>query len=120
MLLDIDKEICMKALLLIVLIMIMGCGYSELGTQVVGQVKGIQKHNPILCDNYKVLDLSLGVMIDGVGSMSTEDKYYNIMTEEQEQTLEKATGHIVKITVDEKRFNWCINTSHISKIEIVK
>lgn len=108
--------------LLIGMLLISSCGYSSLDNESIGQVKRIHKYSPILCDPWTEVDISLGVMRNGVGSMSNEDYDLTIMNDEQAKLLAQAnsSGSLVKIKYDIKRWNWCINSNHIKSVEILK
>lgn len=98
-----------------------GCGYSGYDIETVGQVKKIVNNNPIICNGYIDVDLSLGVMRNGVGSMSNQDIWINI-TAEQAVLLKKAmeTGKLVKIVYDSKRFVFCTDSDKFAKsVELV-
>lgn len=99
-----------------------GCGYSARGTEVVGQVKRISNYTPLICPDYKMLDLSLGVMRNGVGSMSTEDALI-VIDSGQEKILKDAmeSGVLVKVVYDKKRAVFCIDSQRFAvSIEVVK
>lgn len=106
----------------IVLLLLTGCGYSVRDAQVIGQVKRVENNIPLLCDKYTDVDLSLGVMINGVGSMSSEDKWFYILNPLHEQLLIKAasSGKLVKITYDRKRWTWCVEPDWVTNVELVK
>lgn len=109
--------------LLFVALLLTGCGYSSVGNNITGQVKGVKRHTPLLCDNYIAVDLSLGVMRNGVGSMSSEDVWLQIMDKDQERELEKALviGKLVRINFDQKRFVICPDKpeKQINSIELL-
>src|SRR5579859_447764 len=48
------------------------CGNSSVGNELEGQVKKVVKRTPIFCSDYVEADVSLGVIRNGVGSMSQE------------------------------------------------
>jgi hypothetical protein len=102
--------------------MLTGCGYSSMQNETIGQVKKVVKNTPLICPDYVDADVSLGVMRNGVGSMSTEDLWFYVPDEQARQTLAQAaqTGALVKITYDVKRVTFCVSDHFVSKVELVK
>jgi hypothetical protein len=111
---------------LIMCIMLLSCGYSQRDSELIGQVKKVSNATPLFCPNYIAADLSLGVMMDGVGSMSTQDKWVVIQSRKQFEILKHAndTGAIVKITYDTKRFGGnyfvCTPPDFLTDVSIVR
>lgn len=112
----------MKYLVILGMLLVSGCGYEQLGVNTAGQVKKVIVNNPIICSAYTAVDLSLGVMRNGVGSMSTEDVYLTVVNTSDVQLLNKAveTGRLVKITYDTKRWTWCTYNKIVSKVELTQ
>jgi len=106
----------------LVLVLLAGCGYSSKDNEMVGQVKKVVKNTPIICPDFMDADISLGVMRGGSGSMSSEDVWGVITDKDQEKILREAneTGALVKIRFDVKRFAVCTGDHIISSVEIVK
>lgn len=98
-----------------------GCGYSSIHNQTIGQVKRIIINTPILCEGYVTLDLSLGVMINGTGSISDGDMYFYVPNVGDREKLKEAneTGRLVKITYDEKRITFCIEQNIVTSVEVL-
>jgi hypothetical protein len=70
-----------------------------------------------------MVDVSLGVMRNGIGSMSKEDAHYVVEDQQQIKFLKEAAenGRIVKFTFDEKRFVFCTDTDKfIKSVEYAK
>lgn len=113
----------MKTIILasVVSLSLFGCGYISRDTELVGQVKKVTNNTPLLCPDYKTADISLGVMRNGVGSMSTQDVWIVVDTT-QAEVMKAAveTGEIVKITYDMKRITFCTPHYFASKVEIIK
>jgi hypothetical protein len=106
---------------LLFMLLLVSCGMSEVGTQGVAQIKRVHNVTPLICSNHLVLDASLGVMVNGVGSMSTDD----ILVEadaNQAQELNNAAkaGKLVKITYDTRRFTWCVPEKLLKNIEVIQ
>lgn len=104
-----------------------GCGYSSRDNEVIGQVKRVVHRTPIFCDNHYDVDISLGVIKNGVGSMSNQDIWITITNPQDLQTIQTAasSGDIVKFMYDVPRFNFCLNHDHqaahlLTHVEIVK
>lgn len=101
----------MKILILIIMIIsLVSCGMSEVGTKGTVQIKRIHKITPMIaCSDYYVLDASLGIMTKGVGSMSTQDIDLTI-SKQQATELEVLLAHgksIVNVTYDTRRLTFC-------------
>lgn len=82
-----------------------GCGTSQVGNNATGQVKQVVHHTPVVCPNWDEADISLGVMRNGVGSMSTADTLMRIPDSANLALLKEAarTGVIVTVKYDSKR-----------------
>lgn len=111
----------MKYAIALALLFVGGCGYSEIGTEAVGQVKRVVNENPLICDGFTTVDLSLGVMQNGVGSMSTHDVYLTVTDLADIHALKVAaeTGKLVKLTYDEKRFTFCVHNKIVKSVTIL-
>lgn len=112
----------MKNFLLIATILAAGCGRSSVDNELTGQVKRVKKVTPIICGDYTEVDVSLGVMRNGVGSMSTEDVWLLVENADQVKLLEKAAadGAIVKVTYDVQRLVLCVPDHTLKTVEIVQ
>lgn len=108
--------------IIFVLPFLVSCGYSSVGTDMVGQVKRVMNKTPILCNDRVDLDLSLGVLRNGVGSMSSEDATATIHNPSDIELLKKAQedGSAVKVTYNLKRWTWCEDERQVTKVEILK
>lgn len=98
------------------------CGYTATNSQAVGQVKKVEKETPLLCGDWYAADVSLGVLRNGVGSMSREDAWFEITSLEQLELLRSATesGAIVKIEYDEQRAVFCRTNLIIRTVGLAK
>jgi hypothetical protein len=86
------------------------CGWSQKEVTGSGQVKKVAKVTPIVCPDYYVVDISLGVMRNGVGSMSTHDIQLFIQDKDVENLKAIAeVGGIVDFTYDERRSPNCVD-----------
>lgn len=108
----------MKQISLILLISIAGSGcfgYSAKNNELIGQVKKVISVTPLLCPDRSEVDVSLGVMRNGVGSMSHEDFLAVIEDPTVMRTLKKAaeTGSLIKVNYDTKRVVLCPHTNHV-------
>lgn len=102
-----------------------GClGHSSSGNELTGQVKRVQHKTPLLCPNYVHVDISLGTMRNGVGSMSTQDIWLWVKDEAEIGVLEKAAqnGSIVKVNYDVARGRWfdCVEKEELTRVEVVQ
>lgn len=97
------------------------CGLSAREVTGSGQVKRVIKNTPLLCPDHYMVDISMGVMRDGVGSMSThdismfiEDKFVDGLKDAAEK------GQLVEFTYDKRRASWCIDEDRLTSFKIVK
>lgn len=100
-----------------------GClGFSSKDNEVIGQVKRVKHLTPIVCMDWDMADISLGVMRNGVGSMSTQDISLWVPNKADFDLLAQAskTGQLVKITYDNARFRWCVDTEMVTKVTLVQ
>lgn len=98
------------------------CGYVARDSEMIGQVKKVYNRTQILCPDWIGADISLGVMRNGVGSMSHEDNDVLVTSKTDAALLKSAAdnGQIVKITYDSYRFYLCVPERVVTKIEILK
>lgn len=98
------------------------CGYSSADNELTGQVKRVKKVTPIVCPDYVEADISLGVMRNGVGSMSTEDVWVLVESYADIQLLDTAAeqGSLVKVRYDVKRVSMCVPDHRLTSVELVK
>ena len=98
-----------------------GCGYSSSDNEMTGQVKKVVHRTPILCFDRYDTDISLGVMRNGVGSMSTQDLWLNVPDPESVKKLKLAadTGKLVKVHYDTYRFTWCTPEETVRSVELL-
>lgn len=84
------------------------CGMSARNNELVGQVKKVVDVTPVLCGDYTMADISLGIIRNGTGSMSKEDVEV-VVNPADVVLLKKAaeTGALVKITYDIRRAAPC-------------
>ncbi len=114
----------MKAVLLLSIGMaLVSCGYAEQGSDLTGQVKKVINKTPLVCNDYVLVDLSLGVMRNGVGSMSHEDVELVVPNSEDVKLLKSASdsGSLVKITYNTKRLVFCVESNKVvTTVELLK
>lgn len=103
-------------------VMITACGYSQVESEAIGQVKKVANMTEILCSPRTDVDISLGVMINGVGSMSSQDIWLTVKDKSQIKILKEAneTGKLVKITYDVARANFCWESRELTSVELLK
>ena len=104
------------------MLLLASCGWSSWDNEAIGQVKKVQHATPIICMDYDHVDISLGVIRNGVGSMSTQDQWYYVESPADVALLKSAseTGALVKFTYGVKRFRWCVDDEMITHVELVK
>jgi hypothetical protein len=111
----------MKILILcFILLSFVSCGFTERGTKGVVQIKRIHHVTPLICSERIVLDASLGVMQNGVGSMSTQDIDITVSIE-QSKILERAveSGKLVEIKYSTRRFDFCNRYRILEEVKIM-
>jgi hypothetical protein len=100
-----------------------GClGYSQADGEAIGQAKKVTKATPIICPDYYMLDVSLGITRNGVGSMSTEDMWFTVANVADLQKMKDAveSGAIVKVRYDTVRMPICVEDHIVTAFEIVR
>lgn len=99
-----------------------GCwGHESVDNKLTGQAKKVHHNTPLICPDYYSADISLGVMRNGVGSMSTQDVEVVISAADL-PTFEKAAldGSVVDLEYNVKRLKIC-TTGHIAtNVKIVQ
>ncbi len=113
------------AIMLVVLALAMSgcsqCGHTAVGNDANGQVKKVSHETPLVCPAYTAADLSLGIMRNGVGSMSTQDQWYEVPSQEILKSLEEAanSGRLVRVTYDVWRVALCRPDHVITAVQII-
>ncbi len=113
----------MKAMTLVGCICLLSaCGYSSKGNEMIGQVKKVKQNTPLVCPDYTDVDISLGVLRGGIGSMSTQDVWAVITDKDQIAIFKQAaeSGQLVKVQYDQKRIAICTDDIFVNKVELVK
>lgn len=94
-----------------------GCfGTSSSNNTLIGQVKKVHSVTPIICGDRTDVDVSLGVIRGGVGSMSTQDMWLTVANPMAVSVLQYAADHgsIVKLTYDVERMTICWNNEEVT------
>jgi hypothetical protein len=98
-------------ILALAIVVAAGCGDASRGNAIVGQVKRIKQMTPMICPDYIEVDLSLGVLRNGVGSTSREDATLAIDPSDHATidvlTRASRSGQITHLTYDERRTSPC-------------
>lgn len=99
-----------------------GCGYESKDNELVGQVKKVVHQTPIICPDYVKADISLGILRNGVGSMSTQDVWVTIGEGADSHLLEEAarTGKLVKVNYSVKRVTFCVPDHIVTRVETIE
>lgn len=96
------------------------CGYSAKDNELVAQVKKVVKNTPILCGDYDEVDVSLGIVRGGTGSLSKEDVVFYSLPEHIKMLKQAAEGgQIVKLTYDIRRVTWCVPDHWITGVSLL-
>lgn len=111
-----------KFLFVLPCIFLAGCfGNSASDSTLIGQVKKVKHVTPLICDDRYDVDVSLGVMRNGVGSMSTQDMWLTIPAEQVAAFKAAAdSGAPVQITYDTPRMVWCWQDEWATAITLIK
>jgi hypothetical protein len=109
-----------KILPILACLALTGClGDSSRDNTLVGQVKRVHYNTPIVCGDWAEVDISLGVMQGGTGSVSIRDLYLWVPKAEDAKFLENNNGKIVKITYDIQRATFCVDNEKVTKVEVI-
>lgn len=94
------------------------CGWSGREINGTGQVKTVRLDTPIGCPDYHEVDVSLGVMRGGVGSMSTHDMTLFVPEDLVPKMKEAAAaGALINFTYDERRSAWCVPGARLTSFK---
>ncbi len=107
-----------RCTILIFALWLSGCGYSSVENEAVGQAKKIANATPLLCYDHIDFDMSLGVMRNGTGSMSTEDMWFTLQNPADAEVLKAAVakGAVVRLQYKVARVTLCIENYIITKV----
>lgn len=117
------EEIGMKKVLCVGIMMAASsCGLTARDSEAVGQIKHVIKKTPIFCPDETLLDMSLGLMRNGTGSVSQENVWIRVSTPEQEKQLRDAatSGAPVRVTYDVQRVRFCWEERETTRVELIK
>ena len=101
-----------KTSFVLVSLFLCGCGNTSVDGTLTGQAKKVTNVTPMFCSAYKAVDVSMGVMRNGTGSMSVNDEWMTIGDRVDNATidmLEKAAkdGSIIDVTFNTRRVPFC-------------
>jgi hypothetical protein len=98
-----------------------GCGYTSRDGEMIGQAKKISMRTPLICPNYYALDISLGIVRDGTGSMSTQDVWLTVydLNDLDKMKAAVAAGAIVRVHYDMRRMAICTEDYVSTGFEVV-
>lgn len=101
-----------------------GClGHTAVDNELVGQVKKVKAITPLLCPDYKIADISLGVIRNGTGSMSKEDVWVYVASDTDYKALASAagSGQVVKVVYSTRRAGFCTGEvlDDVTHVELV-
>ena len=85
------------------------CGNSAVDGDLTGQAKKVTHVTPLFCPGYVAFDVSLGVMQNGTGSMSTQDVWFTVSDSIDVDKLKSAVADamIVRVHFDTRRLPFC-------------
>lgn len=108
---------------IIPLLALSGClGNSSSDNEIMGQVKKAQHVTPMILPDYDRVDVSLGVIRNGIGSMSKEDMLLYVPNASDFAVLKRAaeTGDLVKITYSQARATLYVEKDYVTHAEIAR
>jgi len=106
----------------LLLALIGGCvnhfGWSQRGNELTGQVKKLHHYTPLICPDYDTVDVSLGIMQNGTGSMSTHDMTLYVPDQTLYRQLDdfRKSGAPANITYDVARLRWCVDEEMVTAV----
>ncbi len=112
----------MRLVTLGIALLVGGCGYSAIDGDMIGQIKTVGQSNPVVCPGYTAVGISLGILRDGTGSMSTHDVAGWVPDRSLIPALQRAkdTGAVVALTYKEYRAPICKPDFEITGLRIVQ
>jgi hypothetical protein len=110
------------AVLCMLSLMLCGCGNSAIDGELIGQAKKVTNVTPLLCPDYVAFDVSLGVMRNGTGSMSTQDVWFTVRPSVDIRLLKEAVdkGALVRVKYDRRRLAICTEDNILNAMEVVR
>lgn len=120
------KGICLKLFVFLICLtastIYLCSGTSSTDNDVIGQVKKVEHITPRFFNNYQRVELSLGVMRNGVGSMSTQDIWLYVPNQKDIDILTQAaqSGALIKIKYDHYRFRWYVEEDEVTNVTAVQ
>lgn len=92
--------------------------------ELVGQAKKIRMVTPLwssICPTYYALDVSMGIIQNGTGSMSTQDVWFTIKDTADLPAMQKAveTAAIVKMKFDTRRLAACTEDYYATGFQVI-
>lgn len=97
------------------------CGWSGMDITGSGQVKRVSKVSPMICPDYYAVDISLGVMRNGVGSVSKEDMILYLpdnMLIDMKRAAESSA--IINFVYNERRSSNCVPDARLLSFKVVQ
>jgi hypothetical protein len=97
-------------------------GHTSANNEATGQVKKVVHNTPMFCPDTVDVDMSLGVIRNGVGSASKEDIWLQVHDPALITLLEAAakTGAIVTLKYDVARYTICWKDHLVSSAALVQ
>jgi hypothetical protein len=99
-----------------------GCGNSAMDGELIGQAKKVTLVTPLICPDYYAFDVSLGIMRNGTGSMSTQDMWFTVRNAEDVRALRDAAdkGLLVKVKYNARRLPICTEPHIMTAFEVTQ
>jgi len=89
----------MRTTVMLIVLTLSACGLSSAGNELEGQVKKVIRVTPIIRPDYVIADVSLGVLRNGVGSLSKEDVELYVADEHMVEMLQRAAKSGTPVTI---------------------
>lgn len=113
-----------KTLAVLAVILLTACGHVSMDSEMVGQAKKVSPQTPLVCPNYTAFDMSLGVVRNGTGSMSTQDAWFVVRDTQDLDKIKQAveTGSLVKVRYNTLRgfSSFCVEDYEMTSFEIIQ
>lgn len=118
---DSMKKMIALSLIIAALPACQACGHESKQNELSGQVKKLISRTPLICADYTEVDISLGYMKNGVGSISKEDVILTVRNPQDIALLKKAadSGAIVKGTYNVFRFSICEPDHELLSVQLI-
>lgn len=109
----------MKHVLLGAALLLSSCGNSATDIELTGQLKAAGVATNLICPDYFYLDMSMGVIKDGTGSVSKDDIFVTLYGRQEYKKYQELAkvGAIITVHANMRRAAFCTETYIMIKEE---